>query len=493
MIHLRCNMRDMVVLLSLDGGACRSMARKLRGEHIYCKILPAEATAEDVLSQDALGVLLAGGSKGEPAVIPHLSELLACGLPVMAMGDAALSACLMLGGSLGPRAEEPGVLSVHFENDERLFQGVEDSERYLPAARAMQITWGGAMPIAISDSGVLGFRDAQRPVYALAFQAERNDLCGTRLLFNFCHNLCGCTLWWSHQAFVGRAREEIERLSMGGGALCALSGGLDSGVCAMLGNMALGHRLTCIFVDTGLMRKDEAAQVMAFYRDRIGLNVHLIEAQEEFMEVLRGIEAPRDKEAVIFRLLRDILTREAAKFPNITLLIQGTNYSDTLTKAAFPLALPSPGTMLVEPLRELFKDEIRRVGEELGLPPFMALRQPFPGSGLATRILAEVTPERLRVLREADAIFRQEMEASGQDKRLWQYFATLAELPFSGGGMVITLRAVQAVDGAAAMPARLPSDLLERVSQAIRETLPSVIRVLYDLTPSSNYEQVDWK
>ena len=135
-------MRDMVVLISLDGSVCRSMARKLRGEHIYCKILPAEATAEDVLSQDALGVLLAGGSKGEPASIPHLRELIDCGLPVMAMGDAALSVCLTLGGSLGPRAEEPGVVSVHFENDERLFQGVEDSERYLPADRAMQITWG---------------------------------------------------------------------------------------------------------------------------------------------------------------------------------------------------------------------------------------------------------------------------------------------------------------------------------------------------------------
>ena len=486
-------MRDMVVLISLDGGACRSMARKLRGEHIYCKILPAEATAEDVRSQDALGVLLAGASRGEPSAIPHLSELLDCGLPVMAMGDAALAACLALGGSLGPRAEEPGVVSVHFENDARLFQNVEDSERYLPARRSLQITWGGAMPIAVTQDGVLGFRDAEKPVYALAFQPERNDLCGTQLLLNFCHGICGCTLWWSNQAFVERAREEISRLSQGGNALCALSGGLDSGVCAMLGNMALGQRLTCIFVDTGLMRKDEAAQIMAFYRDRIGLNVHLIEAQETFLTALRGLQAPADKEAVIFRLLRDILNREAAKLPDVTLLIQGTNFSDTLTGASFPLALPSPAAQLIEPVRELFKDEIRRVGEELGLPPSMALRQPFPGSGLATRILAEVTPERLSILREADAIFRREMEASGLDKRLWQYFATLAELPFSGGGMVVTLRAVQAVDGAAAMPARLPSDLLERVSQAIREALPQVVRVFYDLTPSSNYGQVEWK
>ena len=486
-------MRDMVILLSLDGTVCRSIARKLRAEHIYCKILPAQATAEEVLRQDALGVLLAGGSRGEAAQIPHLKELLACGLPVMAMGDAALSACLALGGSLGPRSEEPGVVSVHFENDAQLFAGVEDSDRYLPARRAMQITWGGAMPIAVSSDGVLGFRDAEKPVWALAFQAERNDLCGTQLLLNFCHGICGCTLWWSNQAFVERAREEIARLSMGGNALCALSGGVDSGVCALLGNMALGHQLRCIFVDTGLMRKDEAAQVMAFYRDRLGLNVRLIDAKETFLTALRGKAHPRDKEQLIFHLLRDILNREAAQLSDVTLLIQGTNFSDTLSAAEFPLTPPGPGTRLVEPLRELFKDEIRRVGEELGLPPSMVLRQPFPGSGLATRILAEVTPERLSVLREADAIFRQEIESSGQDKRLWQYFASLAELPFTDGGMVITLRAIQAADGSSAMPARLPSDLLERVSQAIRTTLPQVVRVLYDLTPSGNYGQVEWR
>ena len=486
-------MRDMVILVSLDETACHAMARKLRGEHIYCKILPADVTAEEILSQDALGVLLAGGSKGEAAQVPHLAELLACGLPIMAMGDAALAVCVAMGGSLGPRAEAAGVVSVHFENDEQLFAKVEDNERYLPACRTMQITWGGAVPIAVADCGVLGFRTTDRPIYALAFQAERNDLCGTQLLLNFCHGICGCTLWWSNQAFVERAREEIERLSRGGNALCAISGGVDSGVCALLGNMALGHRLHCIFVDTGLMRQHEAEQVMSFYRDQIGLNVRMIDAREKFLSALRGKQNPGDKESIIFQHLRDILNREAAQLPDVTLLIQGTNFSDTLSSADFPLELPSSQAQLIEPVRELFKDEIRRVGEELGLPSSMALRQPFPGSGLATRVLAEVTPERLAILREADAIFRREIEETGHDKRLWQYFASLAELPFSGGGMVVTLRAVQATDGATAMPARLPSDLLERVSQAIRDALPQVIRVLYDLTPSNNYRQVEWR
>lgn len=486
-------MRDMVVLLSLDGEACRTVARKLRGEHIYCKILPADATAEAVREQEALGVVLAGGSRGEPAQAPHLHELLEGGFPLLALGDAALALCLALGGSLGPRAGEAGVVSVQFENDERLFDGVEGGERYLPARRAMQITWGGAMPIARMQEGVLGFRTADRPVYALAFQPERNDPGGTRLLVNFCHGICGCTLWWSNQAFVERAREEIERAAGGGEALCAISGGVDSGVCAMLGNMALGHRLYCLFVDTGLMRQREAEQVMAFYRDQIGLNVRMVDAGEAFLTALKGKLMPAEKEEVIFRELREILRQEAAQLPDATLLIQGTNFSDTQTGAAFPLEPPSPSVRLVEPVRELFKDEIRRVGEELGLPPSLTLRQPFPGSGLATRILAEVTPERLAVLREADALFRQEIEQSGQSKRLWQYYASLAENPIPGGGRIVVLRAIQAVDGASAMPARLPSDLLERVSQLIRECLPQVSRVLYDLTPSVSYHQVEWK
>lgn len=478
-------MRDMVVLLSLDDQACRSMARKLRSEHIYCKILPASTTAEEVLAQEALGILLAGGDTGEPARAPHLDELLNSGLPVLAMGDAALAVCQARGGSLGSRAAEPGVVTVRFEGDDRLFAGVEDSERYLAARRFLH--WDGAATIARTDGGALGCRDAERPVYALAFQAERNDLCGTRLLVNFCHGVCGCTLWWSDQAFVERAREEIDRLADGGEALCAISGGLDSGVCAMLGNLALGHRMHGLFVDTGLMRRDEARQVMAFYRDQLGLNVRLIEAQDTFLNALKGKLAPAEKDAAVFRELRAILNREATRLPRGSLLILGTNFSDTQRLSWVPAEQTVGGIRLIEPVRELFKDEIRRVGEELGLPPALTERQPFPGSGLANRVMAEVTPERLTILREADAIFREEIETAGLSKRLWQYYAALADYPVPGGGAVVTLRAVQVVEGSRAMPARLPSDLLERAAQAIQQRLPQVGRVLYDLTPSASY------
>lgn len=488
-------MQDLVVLVNLDGTACRIITRKLRAEHYYCRIVAADASLEDVLAQQPRGVILAGGSQGEAAELPLLVQLMKSGLPVLALGDAALSACEALGGTLSEKATEPCVVSVQLINAPELFEEVEDGERYLPACRTLTMDAPEVEVIAQAEQGVLGFRVTQQPVWALALQIERNDMYSTRLLTNFCQNLCGCTPWWNNKAFVDRAQEEI-RAACGadGHALCAISGGVDSGVCAMLGHMAIGHRLHCIFVDTGLLREGESERVMTFYRDQMGLNVQRIDASGEFLSALEGLTLPVDKEAVIFRLLRSILNRAAATLPDMRVLIQGTTYSDEQPDCDFPLEKPNAQVQLIEPVRELFKDEIRRVGEELGMPAAMTQRQPFPGSGLALRVLAEVTPERLALLRDADWMFRQEIYESNLSKRLWQYFASLAPNPVPGeDGYVVTLRAVQASEGAGAMPARLPSDLLERVSQQIREKYPEVIRVLYDLTPSKRYSQVDWR
>ena len=291
---------------------------------------------------------------------------------------------------------------------------------------------------------------------------------------------------------MDRAQEEISRITGEGEAICALSGGVDSGVSALLGHRALGQRLHCIFVDTGLLRKDEGDQVMAFYRDQMGLNVRRIDAREQFLTALAGVRSVRQKEQIIFDLLTNIMAQEVAALPDVRVILQGTNYSDTLT-GDNPEAMPLMGVTVVEPVRELFKDEIRRVAEELGMPSVVIQRQPFPGSGLALRVLSDVTEEKLHVLREADAILRAEIEASGQNKRLWQYFATLATYPLSADACVITLRAVQTAEGGSATASRLPYDLLERVCEQIRRQLPQVSRVLYDLTPSDNYAHIEWR
>jgi len=486
-------MRDMVVLINLDGDTCRSMARRLRAEHIYCKILPGDATAAEIISQDAQGILLASASRGETVEIPHLERMLACGLPLLGMGDAALSLCQALGGQVSGEGGEAGVYQVWFENDHELFEQAESGERYLSACRTM-LPGEGCTPIARTNEGVLGLRAADKPVYGLAFLPEQNDPDATQMLINFCRNICGCTLWWSNHAFMERAREEIIRMADGGEAVCALSGGVDSGVCALLGNMALGHKLHCLFVDTGLLRKGECNEVMAFYRDEMGLNLKCVDASGEFLQALSGVTDPEHKEQVVYDLLQQIIYREIAALPNVRLMLQGTNYSDTMESPAGQSVPANKHLQMIEPVRELFKDEVRRVGEELRLPAAMTNRQPFPGSGLALRILADVTEERLTLLREADHIFRQEIEQSGLNKRLWQYFATLALDPTpSADGYVVTLRAVQVIDGHIAIASRLPFDLLERVTEAILAAQPAIHRVLYDCTPSQSFSRIEWR
>lgn len=477
-------MSDMVILIEADSKACRSMARKLRTEHIYCRILPA-ATGDAVQGQEVRGILLAGGDQGEPAAIPHLDSLLATGLPVLAMGDAALTLALHLGCSLGEKAAEPGVFPVHFESAENLFADITANERYIPACRCMTLS-AACHPIAQTEGGILGFRAAGKSVYGLGFLPETNDPDGTQLLINFCTNICGCTLWWSRQVFMERAREGIQAACPDEAeALCAISGGIDSGVCAVLGNQAIGHRLHCLFIDTGLLRKGESEEVLSLYRDTLGLNVECVDASEEIRAALQGIASARAKARIIHELLQDIIRHEVERMPQVKVLLQGTNYADTLDA---PADVHSAGLTIVEPVRELFKDEIRRVGEDLLLPAALIQRQPFPGSGLALRILSEVTEEKLSLLREADAIFRQEVEAAGQNKRLWQYYATLADNPEPiGAGYIIILRAVQVIDGNVAVASRLPHDLLERTTESILTSLPAVSRVLYDFTPSKSY------
>ncbi|MBQ8618706.1 MAG: hypothetical protein IJ418_14510, partial [Clostridia bacterium] len=313
-------MRDFVVLVSLDDAACRAMARKLRAEHVYCRILPSTATADDILRMDARGILLASGATGYAAELPQMMDYLQSGLPMLCMGDAALTLCQTLGGTLLDRAQDSSVVPVTFLQEDPVLSGVEDGERFIPALRYIDMGDMQGSVVARSEEGVLGFRASQRDVWGLAFPLEKHDVGGIQLLTNFCRDVCGCSLWWSNQAFVERAKESISEAAEGGEALCALSGGVDSGVCALLGHQALGERLHCIFVDTGLLRQDEAEQVMDFYGGQMGLKVKRIDASQEFLTALSGVRNPEEKEHIVHTLLRDILLREAAAIEGIRLM-----------------------------------------------------------------------------------------------------------------------------------------------------------------------------
>lgn len=489
-------MRDMVLVLSFDGANGRSVARKLRAERVYCKIVPADVAPEDVKNQEPLGLILAGSSQGALSLPGFHRELLDIGLPVLALGDAAAAVCGILGGQVADTFLEQNAAPVTYQAGLPLFEEVTEGERMMTFVRPLTLE-EGLTPAAFTGESVIGFADPEKRLYGLQLQVEQNDPDGIMILANFAIKVCGCTPWWDSAAFIQRAVDEIRRVVGEGTALCAISGGIDSGVCAMLGHKAVGMRLKCIFVDTGLLRKGEGDFVMSYYRDALGLNIVRVDAADRFLRELSGITDPERKSQTVMRLLQDVLNAEVSKTPDVNVLLEGTNYSDyAFSSADMPISVSmrSRKAILVEPVRELFKDEIRRVGEEMGMPPELTTRQPFPGAGLALRILGDVTSQRLQVLREADAIFLEEVAQSGQGKRLWQYFAVLSDMALAGlSGMAISLRAVHASESSAAMAARLPFDLLERVSSRILKALPQVVRVVYDLTPSHNFTGIEWQ
>ena len=490
-------MRDMVLILSFDGANGRSVARKLRAERVFCKIVPADIALEEVKNQEPLGIVLAGGSQGSLSLPGFHTELLDLGLPVLALGDAAAAVCTLLGGQASDSFLEQAAASVSYQAELSLFEEVAEGERMMTFVRPLTLL-EGISAAAWSEEAVIGYAQEEKKLYGLQFQVEQNDPDGILILANFALKICGCTAWWDSTAFIARAVDEIRRVTGDGAVLCAISGGVDSGVCAMLGHKAVGARMKCVFVDTGLLRKGESDYVLSFYRDVLGLKVEKVDAADRFLRELSGIEEPQRKKRVISRLLQDILSAEAGRNPDATVLLQGTNYSDSPdgmgADSRMSMNERYRQAILVEPVKELFKDEIRRVGEELGMPPEIYTRQPFPGAGLALRIMGDVTAQRLTILREADAIFQEEVAASGQGKRLQKHFAVLSDLGEHGmSGIAICLRAVHASESSTAMAARLPSDLLERISMRILKTLPQVVRVLYDLTPSYNFSGIEWQ
>ena len=483
-------MRDMVLILNFDPAGSRAVARTLRAEHVYCKIVPPAITAQEVREQAPLGLVLAGGVTGAVPAAPD-GELLTGEWPVLALGDAACALCRALGGEALEVAIGSGVSAVSFTRC-TLTEGLDDCERALRAVRRLRLP-DSLRVLAVSQEETVGFLHESLPLYGVQFALEQNDTDGTQLVLGFALNVCGCTRWWDEAAFVSRAVEEISRVVGKGRAVCAMTGGLSSGITALLAHQALGERLQCVFIDTGLMRENEAARFLAFYRDQLGLPIAHVQGQDRFLAALAGVSDPAEKRRIIGTELQATLSEAVSGLGHFDVILRSTTCNDVLNGEDYRKRPGIRGEQpVVEPLRELFKDEVRRVGAHLGLPEEVLQRPTFPGSGLALRILGEVTPARLQSVRAADQIFDEEISAAGQSKRLGQHFAVLSPLPVDDAHAQIILRAVNAGE-TLTYAARPAYDLLERVTERILRERPEVSRVVYDLTPATRRSGVEWQ
>ena len=510
--------QETVIVLDFGGQYNQLIARRVRECNVYCEIYSYRTDLAKIKAKNPKGIIFTGGPNSaylpdSPTIDP---EIYNWGVPILGICYGSQLMMHMLGGKVCKAPErEYGKTLVDLDTASPLFDT-------LPAQNVCwmshndyieQAAPGFEIVAHTPNCPVAAAQDKARGLYAVQFHPEvHHSVDGDTMLRNFLFKIAKITPDWTMSSFVERVINEVRETVGDGHVVCALSGGVDSTVVAVLLHKAIGKNLHCIFVDNGVLRSGEGDEVVTYLREHFDLNLKLVNAQDRFLDLLAGVEDPEKKRKIIGHTFIDVFDEEARAIGNVEWLAQGTLYPDVIESVSHkgPSAvikshhnvggLPEKMNMkLIEPLRELFKDEVRQVGAELGMPESVIWRQPFPGPGLAIRVIGEVTRERLDILRKADTIVQQELRDAGWYRKIWQGFAVLLPLKtvgVMGDGRtyehVIALRCVDSVDAMTADWARLPYDLLERISRRIINEVKGVNRVVYDVS-SKPPSTIEWE
>ncbi len=507
-----------IIILDFGSQYTQIIARKVREIGVYAEIFPYNISYEELVKLSPNGIILSGGPSsvyGNDAPIPSF-DVFSFGVPVLGICYGLQLIAFKLGGEVNKAAHrEYGRAELIVNKDDSLFDGVsQNSIVWMSHGDALTKLPNGFEVIAHTQNApICAIRNIEKKIWGVQFHPEvHHSAEGMKILQNFVRNICDCNDIWNMHSFVENAIEKIKSQVGNSEVICALSGGVDSTVLAVLLHKAIGDKLHCIHIDTGLMRLNESQKLMKLFDEHFNMSIDLVNGSDLFLSRLAGVSDPEQKRKIIGKSFIDLFDIEAKKFNNAKWLAQGTLYPDVIESVSVKGpsvvikshhnvgGLPEKmGLNLLEPFRELFKDEVRAVGRELGVPDWFVARHPFPGPGLAIRILGEITPERIDVLQRADAIYIEEIRNAGLYNDIWQAFAVL--LPVQSVGVmgdertyenVCALRAVTSVDGMTADWFPFPQEVLARASNRIINEVRGINRVVYDVT-SKPPGTIEWE